>query len=818
VSRRSLRHPWRGGRLFPRSPARRGRGDAGRSKHRARLRMRPRRSVNVAAIVASPEEVPSRPRLRMHVVGAIVLVLFGVMALRLWDLQVINRQQFASAVNQNALRKVTVPAPRGLIVDRRDSVLAGNKVENEIVLSRAEASTDPGIVGKVAALCGITPAAVRAALTDLQYSRYEPVPVLQDASPAVVQYLGSHQAQFPGVTVVQVTVRDYPQGGTTATQVLGYAGPITATALKKYANQGYTQTSQIGKTGVEAEEEAYLRGKPGSESLEVTPTGTEVGVVHKSKPVQGSTVELNLTAGLQMYVQRALTQDMTADRSHLTFGHYPAASNGAAVVMNVENGNVLALTSNPSYSLTEWVGGISTANYDRLKNGCTATTGGCPLNDYAIQGLYTPGSTFKLATATAALQDGVIGTTTTIDDTGVFTVKKHGYPTCVGRCAFHDATPGDAGIVTVRLALTESDDYYFYTLGLQFWHARGRYGNTAIQNVAHQYGFGVPTGIDLPGEITGRVDSQPVREKLHHLTPKGFPYTSWFPGTNIEMAFGQGGTVITPMEEAQAYATFADRGVRHQPQIVGAVVTPTGEVVHRATPKVTGHVSIPTGAYQAMLTGFIGVTHSPKGTAYGIFQQDSHVPSSYVIAGKTGTATTATSTTVRAPNAWFVGFGPVGAPTQYVVAVAVAQGGYGDLAAAPAVADIFNYLYANPPNQTLTLPTATMQPSLTSAKSNPAAGTPTSTTTTTAPSASAPSTTGPITTAPGSTAPPTTTTTAPPPTTTTTAPPPPPPPTTTTTAPGTGAPPAAGAGAARASPAPQVRVRLRAAKNVRAPP
>jgi penicillin-binding protein 2 len=710
--------------------------------------MRPRRSVNVAALVASPEEVPARPRLRMRVVAVIVLVLFGVMVLRLWDLQVIDRHQYAAAVNQDSLRTVTVPAPRGLIVDRQDTVLAGNKVENEVVLSRAEAASNPSIVGKVAALCGITPAAVRAALTDLEYSPYEPVPVLQNAPPAVVEYLDAHEPQFPGVTVVQVTVRDYPQGGTTATQVLGYTGPITATYLKVHPNDGYTQTSEIGKTGVEAGEEPYLRGEPGRETLEVTPSGTEVGALRKTKPAQGDTVELNITTGLQQDVQQELATDILTDRAETTSGIHPGATNGAAVVLDADDGAVLALASYPSYSLTEWVGGISTAHYDALRAQCTAATGSCPLNDYAIQGLYTPGSTFKLATATAGLQDGLITPTTTKDDTGVFTVRSHGDPTCTSGCTFHDATAADAGIITVRRAITESDDFFFYTLGLQFWLARSRYGNTAIQKVAHAYGFGDLTGIDLPGEVQGRVDSQPTREKLHRLTPKGYPNTFWYPGTNIELAFGQGGTVITPVEEAESYATFADHGVRHQPEVVGAIVSPEGKVIKRVAPEVTGHVSLTPTDYQAMLQGFIGATHTPGGTAYGTFQQYSNVPSSYVIAGKTGTATTATTPTARAPNAWFVGFGPVNAPTQYVVAVAVAQGGYGANAAAPAVARIFNYLYAHPPSASLELPTATHQPKLATGPSKPATGSASSTTTTTTATVGSTSTT---TTAPAAT-------------------------------------------------------------------
>lgn len=734
MRRRSLRHPLRGDRVYARAAGGRGAKRAGASSHRSRLRFRPRRSVNVAALVASPEEVPSRPRVRINVIAVIVLALFGVMVLRLWSLQVIDHRQYAAAVNTNALRTVTVPAPRGLIVDRDDTVLAGNKVENELVLSRAEARSDPSIVGRVAALAGISPATVQAALTDQEFSPYEPVPVLQNAPASTVQYLEGHQSEFPGVAVEQVTVRQYPQGGTLGTQVLGYTGPITATYLKQHPHSGYTQASQIGETGVEATAQPYLAGKPGKEELEVNPTGTVVHSEGESKPVQGDTVQLNITAGLQKDVQGALASDIQADRNRVTSGLYPKAPNGAAVVMNVETGQVLALTSYPTYSLTEWVGGISTADYDALKAGCTSGTGACPLNDYAIQGLYTPGSTFKLATATAALQDGLITPTSTVDDTGTFDVRTHGLPTCQGKCTFHDATAADAGIVTVRAAITKSDDFFFYTLGLRFWLAKTTYGQTAIQNVAHDYGFGDTTGIDLPDEVQGRVDSQPVRVALHKATPTAFPYTAWYAGTNIEMAFGQGGTVVTPIEEADAYATFADQGVRHQPQVVGAVVSPGGKLVKSYAPKVTGHVTISSGNYQAMLQGFEGVTHTPSGTAYGTFQEYSHVPSNFVIAGKTGTATTGT-THVKAPNAWFVGFGPVGSTTQYVVVVAVAQGGYGADAAAPAVANIFNYLYANPPAKSLKLPTATSQPSATAPAANPPAGTPTTTTTTTAPSA-----------------------------------------------------------------------------------
>jgi penicillin-binding protein 2 len=653
-------------------------------------------------------------------VGLIVLVLFVVLVLRLWSLQILHTKTYTRAVTANRVRVVTVPAPRGLIVDRKDTVLAGDKTGNEIVLSRQEAAQHPSVIGKVAALVTETPAQVQAAITDQQYSPYEPVPILLTAPTATVQYLDNHQSEYPGVSVTQVSQRDYPQGGTTAAQVLGYVGAITATELKAHPNDGYTHLSQVGKTGIEEQYEQYLKGVPGQQHLEVDAVGNVVGTLHETAPTQGDTVELNITANLQKQAQQDLLGDITNDRKTLTTGIHPAATNGALVVLNAETGAVLAMASYPTYTLNEWVGGISTATYDALQAGCNATTGSCALNNNVTQGLYTPGSTFKLATATAALQDGLITPTTTVDDTGTFVIKT---TTCTTGCTFHDATAIDAGVVNVTSALVRSDDYFFYTMGYRFYRTSARFGLTPIQTMANSYGMGELTGVDLPGEVQGRVDSPTMRAKLHQQTAKAYPNASWYVATNVEMAFGQGETLLTPIEEAQAYATFADHGIKHQPEVAGAIVGADGTVVKRIEPKVTGHVTISPTNYAAMLNGFLGVTHTPLGTAYGIFQKYSHVPSTYPIAGKTGTATTVSGTT-RAPNALFVGFGPTNTTHQYVVMAVVAQGGYGDAAAAPAVADIFNYLYANPVSTTLTLPTATQQPSVTPPTTQPPIGTP----------------------------------------------------------------------------------------------
>jgi penicillin-binding protein 2 len=688
--------------------------------------MRPRKSVNVASIVGSPEEEEARPNLRLRIVGVVVLLLFGVLVLRLWTLQVVEGKTYAAAVTRNQVRVVSVAAPRGEIVDRNGTVLVTNIPQQEILLSRAEAMQNPAIVGMVAALVGQTPKQVQASINNNQYSPYEPVPVAVGVSQDTVQFLQTHQSEYPGVTVETVAQRTYPQQGTTATHVLGYVGAISSSFLAAHANDGYTQGSQIGVSGIEAQYEPYLKGVAGRQALSVDANGNVVGTLSTTAPQIGDTVVLNIDNGLEQFVQSALQQQILSDRKTVDAvdGRIPPAPDGAVIVMNPQNGQVMALASFPNYDLNEWVGGISSANFASLQASGAE-------NDNAIEGQYTPGSTFKLVTATAALQAGLIAPTTPYVDTGTF--KINGCPAAgvvadTG-CLLHD-DPGDTGgTYNVSSALTASSDAFFYNLGEMFWEQQSRFGQTPIQNEATQYGEGTITGIDLPGEAQGRIDSFLNRAKLHAEAPKGFPYApSWFTGDNIEMAFGQGETVLTPIEQAVAYSTFANGGTRYAPQVASQVVDPrTGKIVKKIEPQVTGKVAISPANYSAMLAGFQGVISSPHGTAYQDFQG---FPVSWNLAGKTGTASNQKN---QEPNSWFVAFGPNPNPSYLVLAV-IDQGGYGAQAAAPLVRNIFDYILANPGiNGAVKTPTPSSPASQTPPTTNAPVGTPTTTTTTTAP-------------------------------------------------------------------------------------
>jgi penicillin-binding protein 2 len=275
-------------------------------------------------------------------------------------------------------------------------------------------------------------------------------------------------------------------------------------------------------------------------------------------------------------------------------------------------------------------------------------------------------------------------------------------------------------MVNLPMALTASSDYYFYNIGYLFSVQPSKYGQTPIQDVAAAYGIGQQQGIDLPGVAVGRTDSKATRLRLHALAPKAYPNTTWYVGDDIEMAFGQGSTAVTPLEMTTAYATFLNGGTRYAPQVAAGIVSPGGKLLQRFEPKVMGHVNLNPSITQPILDGLFGVVQNSSGTAFPTFQQYAHFDySRFSVGGKTGTASNAPG---LEPNSWFVGFGPGSAPN-YVVLCVIDQGGYGANAAAPVVAQTFNYLATNPVGP-VRFPTAVNPPSATAPATQPPAGTP----------------------------------------------------------------------------------------------
>jgi len=684
------------------------------------------KSVGIRDLVAAPGDVKLRPERRWYVIGGFFFLLFLLLVGRLYMLQIKDHKQSVAQVDALSLHVATIPASRGLILDRNGAPLVNNVTTVEIRLSRAEATLNPSIEGTLASLTGLKVGQIASDLANQAYSPYQPAPILANAPANIVQFIKLHATEFPGVSVLDVSQRSYSLGGNVGSQVLGYVGPITGNEIKAHPGAGYQTDSTIGQTGIEAFYEQYLRGHDGTTTIEVNNVGSVIGTLKTTQPRVGDSVVLNIDGGLQKALDGILKVDILHDRTvpDPRSGVLPKAINGAAVVLDVNNGAVLAMSSYPSYNLSSFVNGLSDSQFHNL-----LSVGA--FNNYAIQGLYTPGSTFKLITATAEMQTGVLSPSVNIDDTGQFKVP--GCRTNPKGCVFHDDETTGLGEVNLPLALTESSDYYFYNLGYLFWSQQAKYGQTPIQNVAHNYGLDQYTDIDLPDEVQGRVDSPEVRKALHAAAPKSFPNVSWYTGDNIEMAFGQGTTALTPLALANAYATFANGGTRYAPEVAAAIVNAHGQTVLRYGPRVLDHVSLPPRVRDPILQGLEGVVMSPAGTAYAPFHDNINFSlTKFPIAGKTGTASNG-GLNIE-PNSWFVGFGPTTHP-KYVVLCVIEEGGYGADAAAPVVARTFNYLVAHPIGpvklkRQLTVPpsTTTTKPSTTTTKPSTTTTTPSTTT------------------------------------------------------------------------------------------
>jgi penicillin-binding protein 2 len=426
----------------------------------------------------------------------------------------------------------------------------------------------------------------------------------------------------------------------------------------------------MGQAGVEAAYESVLRGQPGIQRLQVDARGRVLGVIGYQAPVQGRDLKLSIDLHIQQQAEQSLLQGLQAAQG--SFDKYTnknfVAPAGGVTVEDPRNGQVLALATFPRYNPNDFVGGISTAKFNAYNNDPNF-----PLNDRTIQGQYAPGSTFKLITATAALQDGLITPDAIYNDTGGIDV---------GTVRFKNDNGVAYGPVNLQQAITVSSDAYFYNLGALFWTTgiRAKFGDDALQKVARQYGFGSRSGVPLANESTGKIPDLAMRQKQHAANPTAFPNGGWYTGDNVNMSIGQGDVQVTPLQLANAYATFANGGTRFQPQMALDAEDQSGQVVQTFAPQPVAHVDLP--FRPVMLAGFKGVTASPGGTAYGAF---SGFPlDQFAVAGKTGTAQAGN----KQNTSVFASFGPADNP-QLVVDAMLEQSGYGANAAAPTVRRIY---------------------------------------------------------------------------------------------------------------------------------
>jgi penicillin-binding protein 2 len=628
------------------------------------------------------------PQLRLTILLVVVACLFSALFARLWFLQVINAPAAQAVAEDNGVRTIYVQAPRGLILDSQGKVLVDNVNEPVIEVNQEIAAQNPMMVSRLAPLLNMTVPQLQKAINNVQYSPYSPVPVETNATSQQILYIQENQSQFPGVQATAISERSYTPMGVAAANVVGYVGAIDAARLAKLKNQGYQAGDQIGLSGIESEYESYLRGQPGVEKVQVDSKGNVLGTLSYTQPVPGDNIVLTINGAVQQAAVTALQQGQAAAQQTYdkVSGRNFEAPGSSAVVEDPNTGQIVALATNPDFNPQQFVGGISQANYQALLGNPDH-----PLLDRAIQGQYAPGSTFKLITAMAGLQYGVITPTSPFDDVGHITI---GDPAHGGFIAHNDN--GEAyGVIDLPTAITVSSDNFFNTIGLKLWYAYTgteplpgqTVGPDALQKMANQFGLGQTTGIDLPYESPGKIPTPASYLSDHQQHPNIFTQAQWYPGNSDQLAIGQDEDLVTPLQLANAYSTFLNNGTLYTPSLVKEAVTPTGKVVKVFSSPVKGKVNIQPDWKAALVSGFQGVVDNPKGTAYSVFDNPEDQP--LQIAGKTGTAQ------VNAPRqntSVFTSFAPANNP-QYVVDAFMEDAGYGASVAAPVVREIYDALY-----------------------------------------------------------------------------------------------------------------------------
>jgi penicillin-binding protein 2 len=660
-------------------------------------------------------------RVRVSIVGVIVIVLFSALLTRLWFLQVdANAEQLAIELDQKSVREVYYESPRGWIYDRDGRVIVQNRVVWVIKIDRR--LTDDKLdqaVGRLAELLGKPRADIVARLEDPRISPLEDALIAVDIPDDIRTEISEHREHYPYIQVEQAAVREYPVE-TTLAPVLGFVGRVNQDDLDRHPDL-YGARDTIGRGGIEAAMEADLRGERAFEKLEINPAGEIIGDALESVPgTKGDDVYLTIDLELQQQVERSLKEGIDVarrtqneDLAECCLVNFRATS-AAAVVLDVTTGEVLAMASLPSYNPNEFVEGVSEQRWLELRD-----KEGDPLFNRATKGGLAPGSTFKLVTSIAGAGSGVRSPEIAIADADCYRNQTgdQQQPFCnPGKQEANRGNPMD-----MSQALAISSDTYFYEIGdllWGVWNAGDERVGDAIQHTARDLGFGEKTGIEI-GESSNRVpDAQWRHEYTHAQADAGVePYASnvndwddWNPADNINLAVGQGDLTASPLQLVGAYGAFANGGRLWRPYLVQDVRDQHGDVVRSTEPVVRRQIDVPANVALAITNGLTRAVS--EGTAQRAF--DGFDLTNFAVVGKTGTAQRSKYPGCATPKvagekahtpeevsgclgdtSWFVGVAPTNAP-KYAVVVMVEEGGFGGDIAAPIARQIFEELFGMP--------------------------------------------------------------------------------------------------------------------------
>jgi len=701
---------------------------------------------------------PMTPQLalRVAVIGTCALIMFAVIFFRLWFLQVLSGSTYAAQAQSNVTRKIPVAAERGDILSSNGTILVGSQEVPAIEIATPQLpvqidssdldnqpAKDYAVYDKLAKVlqmstkpksCPYTvytnkgavdhdpslapiPCLIAQGLANTPYAN---VVIKSDVSPDIRDYLQEREAQFPGVVSEQVYLRQY-RYGELAAQVLGYVRPITQAEVGTKNFKGAGNTDIVGQAGLEYQYNLELQGKDGYDAVKVNSDNQFEGYAKEKPEQQGENLQLSLDLSLEQTGLSALQHSIDSN---------PGAVSGSFVAMDPDNGQVYAMGSLPSYNPSWFTKPLSAKAYQQDFGDPNAA----PLVDRAISSPLPDGSTFKVITATAALETGVIGIDDDIDDTGQFCYP--GVSTSLPGSCIQNSGGAASGPIDLENAIRVSDDVYFYNLGYRLYQRDGKNANDwPLQKWAKAFGIGQTTGIDLPGESSGVLPTPAYLTGLYkqeleceHATG-GYRYTAvidgqrvysatkqpgysrstktsacgisnynlsyWVPGDTVEMGVGQGDDLVTPIQLAVVYAAIENGGTIVTPHVAQDTLTQSGTVITKFNYPAKRKLSINPIYLNAIRTGLNEAAQTAGGTSYDVM---GNFPEP--VYGKTGTAELGDS--ANSPeDAWYACYVP-SKTKPIVVVVNVEKGGFGDVAAAPVAREILSQWFLGKPGPYVT--------------------------------------------------------------------------------------------------------------------
>jgi len=603
---------------------------------------------------------------KMLVFTVLLAAFFILLLARLAYMQIFEANRYRTLATQNHQRLIMIEAPRGEIIDRNGVRIASNKPvytisfiylgiqnSNQVIRHLSEL-----LVGE-ASFHGMNARQIELEIQNKIKGNtrpYEPVRLAVNVSQETVNKLEEQRLELPGVNIDVEPVRYYPYGDLLS-QTLGYVREITSEQLELKKDDGYNLGDSYGQDGLENVYEGYLRGVKGARQVEVDAQGHPVRDLGFKQASPGNNLHLSVDSRLQKVAQDAV-EDAIKQAKDNGYAKPPPGKNicGAAVVLDVNTGEVLAMASAPTYDLNVFSGPLTSSKYNELLNSGA-------LVNHAIHNVFTPGSTFKMVTASALLESKIVDVNTTIFDPGYYKYKK---------CWKLDGH----GIVNVVKAIKESCDTFFYIFGITA-------GPELMGKYAGEYGLGQLTGIDLPGEEQGRVASREIKKQMW---PGNEWESQWHEYDSMDMAIGQQENKYTALQMANYVAAIANNGTLYRPHLATRIVSPDGNELKVIKPEVIKNVDVSKETLAIIRQGMHEAA-LPGGTAseslYGI---------TYSVAAKTGTAEVGDA--AKNAHALYVSFAPFEKP-EIAIAVIIEYGAKGSTIAGPVARKIMDayFLY-----------------------------------------------------------------------------------------------------------------------------